>query len=184
MTVPSTSRRRVIGAIVMLATLAAGSFQADAGIRGGKVGIGDSVMLGAAINLRSRGFRVDALVSRQFTSGVARVRELASIGRLPRKVVVHLGNNGTVVRAACDRLSRVVTADRQLWLVTVKVPRSWRGSNNRILRACAKRHDHVRLIPGTAYAHAHGSWFTSDGYHLTPIGRVRYTQLVDGYVRR
>ena len=96
--------------------------------------------------------------------------------------MVHLGNNGTAVRAACDRLSRVVTSDRRLWLVTVKVPRPWRGSNNRILRACAKRHEHIRLIPWNAYAQAHGSWFTSDGYHLTPIGRVRYTQLVDGYV--
>lgn len=179
-------RACTIGALVFLAffLFIAGPARAGGGIRGGKVGIGDSVMLGAASDLRARGYRVDAVVSRQFTSGVGLVKELASTRRLPRKVVVHLGNNGTVLRTACDRLARVVTPERGLWLVTLKVPRSWRASNNRILRACAKRHDHVRLIPWSAYAHHHRSWFAADGYHLTPIGRVRYARLIDGYVRR
>src|SRR5262245_66475025 len=82
--------------------------QATAGsIRAGRLGIGDSVMLGAKSELRARGFRiVDAIVSRQFYRAPALVRYWRRQGKLPRNVVIHLGNNGTVRIADCYQAVR------------------------------------------------------------------------------
>jgi hypothetical protein len=148
----------------------------------GKYAVGDSVMLGAAGSLRARGFTVNATVSRQFTTGVALVRDLTRSGRLPRKVVFHLGTNGVVLADVCDQMVRVIGHQRVIWLVTLKVPRSWQEPNNRKLRACAHRHRRAHLIPWNSYSHGHPSWFASDGYHLTSSGRVAYARLIDGYV--
>ncbi len=53
---------------------------------------------------------------------------MAAAGTLPRRVVVHLGNNGYLERADCDRLTRAVGPNRDVYLVTLKVPRggAWR----------------------------------------------------------
>jgi hypothetical protein len=153
-------------------------------IRWGRYAIGDSVMLGAAGGLRARNFRVDAEVSRQFVTGIGVVQRLARSGQLPRKVILHLGNNGTVPGDACRRLGRSIGPHRMLWLISLKVPRSWQDANNRILRTCAHRHERVVLIPWNIRAHGHPGWFASDGYHLTGSGRVAYTTLVDRYVAR
>ncbi len=141
-------------------------------------------MLGAAGGLHARGFHVDAVVSRQFVTGIGLVQGLARRGQLPRKVIIHLGNNGTVPGDACRRLVRTIGPHRMLWFVSLKVPRSWQDANNRILRTCAHRRERVVLIPWNIRAHRHPSWFASDGYHLTGTGRNAYTALVDRYVSR
>ena len=72
---------------------------ADAGIPQGRYAIGDSVMLGARQALVARGFRVNAVVSRQFRDVVPLVRQLAAGGHLPIEVIVHLGTNGLLANS-------------------------------------------------------------------------------------
>lgn len=152
---------------------------ADAGIPQGRYAIGDSVMLGARQALVARGFRVNAVVSRQFRDVVPLVRQLAAGGHLPTEVIVHLGTNGLLDGADCDALVRVAGNDRHVSLVTVKVPRPYRDANNTRLRACAHRHDNVSVIDWYDFSRFHTAWFYEDGYHLTPLGRREYAAFID-----
>src|SRR6476646_1883367 len=90
-------------AIVALLVAAAPSPPTAAGsIRAGRLGIGDSVMLGAKDELPARGFGVvDAVVSRQCSEAAARVQHWQRPGPLPKHVVIHLGNSGIVRASDC-----------------------------------------------------------------------------------
>ena len=155
-----------------------------AAIPRGRVAIGDSVMLGAAEELRARGFRrVDAVVSRQFYSADDVLRSYRRSGRLARNVVIALGTNGTVTLQQCH--SAVAAAPhRAVFLVNNRVPRSWQARNNRVLGACAGDFGRVRLINWYRKSSGHPAWLTSDGYHLTSLGQRRYARLVDSQVDR
>jgi hypothetical protein len=169
------ARSTIVGAIVLM--LAA--TQASAGsIRAGRLGIGDSVMLGAKQALLAREFSVvDAIVSRQFFRAPALVRYWRRQGRLPRNVVIHLGTNGTVDLTDCYHAVRAA-GRRNVFLVNLKVPRSWRVEDNHRLRHCAKHFRNAYLIDWYGLSHDRPGWFASDGYHLTGSGRIAYATLI------
>ena len=171
----------LVSAVVVAALMPA--VPADATVPWGRYAIGDSVMLGARDQLVADGFRVNAVVSRQFRDGPRLVRQLAAGGHLPRDVVVHLGTNGLLDPADCDALVRAAGPDRRVFLVTVKVPRPYRDPNNARLRACAHRHNHATVVDWYADSRYHTAWFYPDGYHLTPDGRVAYAAFLDRSVR-
>ena len=88
-------------------------------------------MRGAKDELVARGFRVNATVSRQFRDAVPLVKRIKAAGRLRRKVVIHLGNNGILIQAAdCNRISEIAGPNRTVYLVTLKIPRSYRATQN------------------------------------------------------
>jgi hypothetical protein len=165
---------------VSAVVLAGAGPPASAAIPPGRIAIGDSVMLGAAEELRGRGIRVNAVVSRQFHDAVGLVRRLRADGRLRRTVIVHLGHNGILIDADdCDRISALAGPRRTVYLLTLKIPRWYRDTQNRRLAACAARHANTRLVDWFAYSHDHPGWFADDGYHLTPRGQARYAAFVD-----
>jgi hypothetical protein len=165
--------RRVLLAFTAAVTLLAVPSAAQAR----PIGIGDSVMLGARTQLRDRGFTVNAAVNRQFSEGVDIVERLARDGDLPRHVVVHLGNNGYLSMDACHELVDAV-AHRELALVNLHVPRSWRGENNDRLARCARGESNVHVIDWAGFSHGHDGWFADDGFHLTSLGARRYAAYV------
>lgn len=176
----------LIGAM-LVAPPGAASAVADAGVPAarvppGRLGIGDSVMLGARTQLRARGIRVDADVSRQYRAGAALIVSMAADGTLPRTVIVHLGNNGYLERADCDRIARAAGPSRRVLLISLKVPRGWRAANNRRLRACARAHDNARLIGWYEASAGHPEWFASDGFHLTSSGARAYAGLIARHI--
>jgi Domain of unknown function (DUF4214) len=144
---------------------------------GGVLGIGDSVMLGAAGALGAAvgGIEVDAAVSRQFATGVEVLRSRRDGGELPGTVVVHLGTNGTAGAESCDALMDVL-AGRRVVLVTLHVPRSWQDGNNAMLRDCALRHD-AGIADWASIADRPGQ-LAGDGYHLTGPGADVYALLI------
>lgn len=153
-------------------------------IRAGRLGIGDSVMLGAKQELRARGFSiVDAVVSRQFYRAPALVRYWRRRGRLPKDVVIHLGNNGTVGLSDCYHAVRAA-GRRNVFLVNLKVPRSWRVEDNHRLRRCAKRFPNAHLIDWYRHSHDRPGWFASDGYHLSGRGRIAYARFIKREIGR
>jgi hypothetical protein len=163
--------------LVALALLAPAA-PAAARIPAGKIGIGDSVMLDGKRGLLARGFhRVDAVVSRQFSSAPAVITAWKNKGLLPHIVVVHLGTNGQIRAGDCDRTVRAA-GPRQIYFVTLRLPRRYRDYNNNLLAACARRDANAHLIDWFRYSHLHTSWFARDGYHLTSTGAYYYAKFV------
>jgi hypothetical protein len=148
------------------------------GIPAGKIGIGDSVMLGAKPQLLNHHFdHVDAVESRQYHSAASVIIHWRNQGLLPHIVVLHLGTNGALNGADCDAAVRAVRK-RVIYLVTIKVPRTYRDANNAALRACASRHNNAHIIDWFTHSHLHNDWFYHDGYHLTPSGRTAYADFI------
>lgn len=152
---------------------------AGAGIPPGRYAIGDSVMVGAKEALTARGIRVNATVSRQFRDAVPIVERLKAEGRLRKKLIIHLGNNGILIDAAdCDRISALAGSQRTVYLVNLKIPRRYRRTQNLRLAACAERRANTVLINWFGYSHDHPAWFADDGYHLTPLGQSKYAGFI------
>lgn len=168
--------RRARPLLVMVATIVALSLAAPGVASARKYGLGDSVMQGATRELRSRHFTVNTTTSRQFSDAPQIIRRLARRDRLPRKVAIHLGNNGYIDPADCRRAVNNA-GNRQVFLVTLKVPRSWRRTNNQRLQTCARRHG-ADIIDWYAFSRSHDSWFYSDGFHLTSVGQRKYARFL------
>lgn len=176
-------RRLGFLALICLAmlTVLASAGPAGAASRG-RFGFGDSVMLGARGELAARGIRIDAVVSRQFSKLPRLIRARRNAGRLPPKVIVHVGNNGYIDPADCDKAVRAAQG-RRVYLVTLKVPRGWRATNNARLRACANRHSNASLVDWFDYSINRSSWFAHDLYHLTRTGARRYAAFIASRTR-
>ena len=167
----------------IVAVMVATSVPAGAGgIPRGRYAIGDSVMLGAAQKLRSRGIKVNATVSRQFSTLPGLIRSLRRAGNLRKKVIVHLGNNGILQRSDCRAAVRAASS-RTVYLVTVKVPRQWRQESNRRLARCARNFTRAHLVDWFGHSVNHPAWFADDLYHLTPLGQRRYAGFVSHQTR-
>ena len=150
-----------------------------AAIPPGRYAIGDSVMVGAKEELTALGIKVNAVTSRQFRDAVGIVQRLKANGKLRRKVIVHLGNNGILIEASdCDRISSIAGADRTVYLVNLRIPRSYRRIQNERLAACARRRANTVLLNWFAYSKDHPSWFAADGFHLTALGQSKYAGFV------
>jgi hypothetical protein len=162
----------IVGIVCLAAQPAVGN------IKPGRLGIGDSVMRGAQDELHAHGFGiVDAVVSRQFYSAPTRVGYWRKLGKLPKNVVIHLGNNGIVLLSDCYHAVEAAR-HRRVFLVNLKVPRSWRKQDNLALRRCAHHFGRAYLVDWYGYSHDHPSWFAKDGYHLTGTGARRYAGLI------
>ncbi len=143
--------------------------------------LGDSVMLGAAGELTTRGYTVDAKESRQFSDGRAIVEQLRDAGRLGDVVVVHLGTNGNInpddLTAMMDALADVP----QVLLLTIDVDRAWTAGNNDLILSAASAYPNASVLYWADLADdCPGNCFQDDGYHLRPDGQVYYASLIDG----
>jgi hypothetical protein len=152
--------------------------------------IGDSVMLGAANQLRGavdgmfgtttvpNVTTVDAAESRQFSAGVDVIQDYKNRGALGQQVVVQLGTNGQVDPGQFDRMMGLL-ADRSLVvIVNAKVPRPWEGQVNDALAAGVKKYKNAVLLDWNGYAGQHPEFFYNDGIHLRPEGATAYAQYV------
>ena len=173
-------RSIVASTLVGLIVVAGGP--ATARIPEGRLGVGDSIMLSAEDELAPFHVDVRAKVGRQFDDGLARVRSLEANGLLPKRVIVHLGTNGPIDPADCDALVDVIGPSRRLFLVTIRVPRSWMKPNNATIRSCAQAYERVHLIRWSMVSGRHPEWFADDGYHLNADGQDRYARYLDAQV--
>ena len=176
------AQRSVVGSIVVGVLVLALAGPAPAAPPRGRFGVGDSIMLSASDELADYGFGVNAEVGRRFDAGVGVVKRLATRGKLPRNVVVHLGTNGPVEPAECAALVGYAPK-RQVYLVNVRVPRDWESEVNDTLRACAAPYERVHYLNWWKKSARHlDEWLADDGYHLTAAGQDAYAAWVDGRV--
>jgi len=141
--------------------------------------IGDSVMLGAARELSSRGATVDAMKSRSVRQALEIVNYLKSVRRLGSIVVIHLGTNSTTSTETLDEIM-VTLGDTPLVLfLTVHVPSEPRQSiNNRLINALPQRYANVKVLDWYAIAQQYPEYLYGDDTHLRPAGARFYADII------
>lgn len=134
--------------------------------------VGDSVLIdaeGALVHLVPK-LRVDAAVSRQFSTGLQIASHLRATHRLTTRFVVFLGTNGPIEPSQFTQMLHELDICKRIVLVTLWVPtRAWMRTNNDLLRTGPSRSRHVVIADWAALARKHPGWFYSDQVHL-PIG--------------
>lgn len=137
--------------------------------------VGDSTLILAAPKLGALGLEADARGCRQFTAGVALLRQRRDAGTLPRVVVLALGANGPISDSAMGAALKAVGRNRVLALVTAR--RS--PASDRQMYAAAHRHrNRVLLIDWVAHSAQHPSWFAGDGLHVGDDGARAYAHFI------
>jgi hypothetical protein len=140
---------------------------------------GDSVLLGAAIPLRSATSHLDldAVEGRQAYEVLDNVAADARAHRLAPDVLIHVGDNGAIdpnqLKATLQAL-----AGHHVVLMTLRVSRDWQDPDNQVIRSVAAQFSYVSVVDWHALSGESSDWLYSDGLHLTPDGAVAYTRLV------
>jgi peptidoglycan/LPS O-acetylase OafA/YrhL len=142
------------------------------------IAIGDSVMLGAAAQLRELGYVVDAEVSRQFKAGVDIVTFLNDLGVLGNVVIVHLGTNGPTSTATLDSFFAQVADVALVLVLTTRVDKPWQDANNALIRSVPERWNNVTVLDWHEVSAGQREWFYSDNTHLRPAGARAYSALI------
>jgi peptidoglycan/LPS O-acetylase OafA/YrhL len=148
--------------------------------------IGDSVMLGAYVPLKSTidtmfnapVTGIDAAESRQFNTGVDLIQDYKNKGQLGQDVVVQLGTNGTVDPAQFDRMMGLLSDRNKVVIINAKVPRPWEQQVNDTLAAGVAKYKNAVLLDWHSYGGAHPEFFYDDGIHLRPEGAAAYADFV------
>ena len=148
--------------------------------------IGDSVMLGAYVPLKSTidtmfnapVTGVDAAESRQFSAGVDLIQSYKDKGQLGQDVVVQLGTNGTIDPGEFDRMMQILSDRNKVVIINAKVPRPWEDQVNSTMAAAVPKYKNAVLLDWNAYGGANPGFFYDDGIHLNPTGRDAYAQFV------
>jgi hypothetical protein len=139
--------------------------------------VGDSVMLGAAPQLRGRGFEIDVRGCRQMSEGLGVLSARRRAGSLPDVVVVALGTNWTVTTDQIRAALRTLGPNRVLGLVTPPEVDGVASSDQTTIHAAGRRWKlRVKVLNWVAKSAGH-SW-TWDGMHLKPEGAAAYARLL------
>ncbi len=147
--------------------------------------IGDSVMLSVQARLEERftpGIQVDAMVSRQFTQGIALLATRAESDLLGETVIVHLGTNGAINSEQFEAMMEVLREVPRVIFVTVRVPRRWEPVSNRTLRAGVERWPNASLVDWHAITKDSDGLFAPDGVHPGRAGSDLYVRLIGAVV--
>jgi hypothetical protein len=144
--------------------------------------IGDSVMEGAATQLRARipHIYVNAITSQQVSGGIRILRRLRDEHKLGNVVVIHLGTNGRFLASQFDDIMKILSSVQKVVFVNVKAARSWESGDNRVIAAGVKKYTARAVLVDwhSRWRDCSGTVFYSDGIHLTPNGATCYARLV------
>lgn len=142
--------------------------------------IGDSVMIGVEPYLKELlpDIVVDGKVGRQMTQALKVTEALRDEGQLDRRVIVELGTNGPFdpkrLRLLLDSLSDM----EQVWIVTVRVPRSWQDEVNKVIREVVPEYGNALVLDWYSASKGKEDYFYEDGVHLKPEGSRYYASLI------
>lgn len=147
--------------------------------------IGDSVMLGAASELKKtigEKIIVNARVSRYLWDGTDVVKELRKAGELGNVVVIHLGSNWNFTEVHFNVLMKELKDVDRVVFINLKLPRRWEASNNQVLAEGVKRYPNTVLLDWYGATANRPELFKDDGIHLLPEGAKLYASLVASYI--
>jgi hypothetical protein len=142
--------------------------------------MGDSVMLGASPALSATlgpDLHIDAVVSRQAGETIDRLFAYRAAGTLPRRVIVHVGDNGPVYFADWQRLKAALAGVPLVVLVNVRVDRSWQEEVNREMREAVTGWRRATIADWYDASAAPGT--VVDGTHTSLEGAKRFAALIE-----
>jgi peptidoglycan/LPS O-acetylase OafA/YrhL/lysophospholipase L1-like esterase len=147
--------------------------------------LGDSIMLGAAPELRRdiANLQIYAKVSRFFFEGTDILRQLRSAGELGDVVIVHLGSNGGISSKQFDDMMKQLSGVRRVIFVNVKAAREWEAPNNRIIADGVQRYPNAVLVDWHGATVDHPELFWDDGVHPRPEGAKLYASLIAAHLK-
>jgi len=139
--------------------------------------IGDSVMLGAAANLKETfpNAYVDAAVNRSYYPLLDIVSKRAAAKTLGDPVVIGIGTNGPLSLSVCHQVLDLCKDRQVFWLTTNN---NWQFDNTDTILSFAQDYDNVTIIDWDTFSDGHDEYFYRDGIHLRPEGREAYTKLI------
>lgn len=146
--------------------------------------IGDSVMLGSAMELKKTlpDCYIDAKVSRYVGAGVEVAEAMEAENRLGNVVLIALGTNGPLdgqYEAQTEALLSYLGPKRQIFWVNVYCPSTgWQESNNAYLKKIQAEHSNVTVIDWYNLIQKHPDWLTDDGIHPNTEGTKAYAKLI------
>jgi hypothetical protein len=143
--------------------------------------VGDSVMVAAtpALDQALPGIEINAMVGRQFSTGLQVIAQLKAEGQLRSIVVVGLGTNGTVTSDEISQLFAEIGTGHRLVLVNTFEDRSWEQEVNSTLAAAANAHPASVVLADWYDTIDHRTdllW--PDGIHPQPAGGVVYAAML------
>nr|WP_320133430.1 acyltransferase family protein [uncultured Holophaga sp.] len=148
--------------------------------------IGDSVMKGAALALRTKGdarlgkggLNIDAEECRSFTRALGVVQACRRTGTLGEVVVIHLGaNNSSLEPRQFGRLMDELADRKGVWFVTAKSNKIDAVETvNRELKTLVARYPKAHLYDWCAASEEHPELFYSDRTHLRIEGARFYAR--------
>ncbi len=144
-------------------------------------GIGDSAMLGASPWLYSvfPNFYCDAVVSRPGLYVRDIMASLKAYGILDKAVVVHIGANGGLWDQQLSEITAFANDnDLEIFWVTVTNDKSPSVYCNDGIRYVCSVNENAHLIDWEILSAGHGSWFVSDGIHVTAEGATAYASYI------
>ncbi len=145
-------------------------------VPGKPLAVGASVML-ASQEALGRHMTVDAAVGRQASDVIARLESYRAADRLPRRVVVQIGENGPLGSDDIQELRRTLADVQRVVLVNVRVPRTWVAQTNDVLSRAVKAWPQARVADWYD-ASAGADLLYDDETHPTPQGRRVYARIV------
>jgi hypothetical protein len=179
---PEAARRVVVRSVVVAAPRKRVPIPNVGLVRANVDAIGDSVMEGAAAQLRAHIPRIfiDAVTSQQVSGGIKILRQLRDQHKLGKVVVIHLGTNGRFLSSQFDEIMKILASVPKVVFVNVKAARSWEAGDNQVIAAGVKRYAGRAVLVDwhSRWRDCSGTVFWSDGIHLTPDGAKCYARLV------
>ena len=148
--------------------------------------VGDSVMVASTPALQAAlpGIYIDAMVGRQFSTGLQVIASLKAQGLLRPIVVVGLGTNGSVTADEITQLFAEIGPDRKLVLVNTFEDRPWEAEVNATLAAAASSHPGVVLANWYTMIEHRTDLLWPDGIHPQPAGCVVYARMLKSALER
>jgi len=139
--------------------------------------IGDSVLLGASKYVQDflKNAYIDAKVGRQFKE----IYSLLESGKLDKynKIVIALGNNGYVSKKDLENVIERLK-DKEIYLITVKVPRPWQNQVNNTFKEIASEYKNIKIIDWYSYSKEKEELFVADKVHLNSKGAKYFASLI------
>ena len=141
------------------------------------VGIGDSVLLGAASTIYERfpNAYVDAKVSRTDYEANGVLTNLKQKGSLGDPVIIALGTNGQCGDPCRKVILNTIENRTVFW---INVSNDYEVHVNSSIEKFVSLHDNVHLIDWYNISKNHKEYFVPDGVHLTPAGKEAYTNAI------
>jgi len=137
-------------------------------------------MVGAANDMAADipNLDLDAKVGMQVLDAIQILQTRLDSGSLRQVVVVDIGNNGPMSTVEFDRIMQIAGSERRVIFLTVRVPRSWEGSNNQVITDGTARYSNAFLVDWYGATINQPELFWDDGIHLRPEGALLYARMI------